>query len=73
MIKRELKVNLKSFIIWLSILIFIFLLVYLIYPFILTDEAMKNIDDPKEYWTKARKEEFKQEITYNIEKYYLNN
>lgn len=35
--------------------------------------AMKNIDDPKEYWTKARKEEFKQEITYNIEKYYLNN
>ena len=45
MIKRELKVNLKSFIIWLSILIFIFLLVYLIYPFILTDEAMKNIDE----------------------------
>lgn len=45
MIKRELKVNLKSFIIWLSILMFIFLLVYLIYPFILTDEAMKNIDE----------------------------
>ena len=45
MIKRELKVNLKSFIIWLSILMFIFLLVYLIYPFILTDETMKNIDE----------------------------
>jgi hypothetical protein len=35
--------------------------------------AMKNVDKPSEYWTKARKEEFKQEITYNIEKYYLNN
>ena len=45
MIKRELKVNLKSFIIWLSILIAIFALVYLIYPFIITDENISNIDD----------------------------
>ncbi len=45
MIKREFKVNLKSFLIWLSILVGIFLLVYLIYPFIITDESMKNIDD----------------------------
>ena len=35
--------------------------------------AMRNTDKPSEYWTKAKKEEFKQEITYNIEKYYLNN
>ena len=34
---------------------------------------MRNTDKPSEYWTKAKKEEFKQEITYNIEKYYLNN
>ena len=45
MIKREFKVNLKSFIIWLSILIAIFLLVYLIYPFIVTDETMKDMDE----------------------------
>ena len=45
MLKREFKVNLKSFIIWLSILIAIFALVYLIYPFIITDENISNIDD----------------------------
>ena len=45
MIKRELKVNLKSFIIWSSILIAIFLLVYLIYPFIITDATMKDLDE----------------------------
>ncbi len=45
MIKRELKVNLKSFIIWLFILIAMFLLVYLIYPYIITDESMKEIDE----------------------------
>ena len=42
MIKRELKVNLKSFIIWLSILIIMFLVVYLIYPYIVTDETIKE-------------------------------
>ena len=45
MIKRELKVNLKSFIIWLLILIIMFSFVYAIYPFIITDETMKSIDD----------------------------
>ena len=35
--------------------------------------AMRNTDKPSEYWTKSKKEEFKQEIRYNIEKYYLNN
>ena len=45
MIKREFKVNLKSFIIWLSILIVMFLFVYLIYPYIITDETMKSMDE----------------------------
>ena len=45
MIKRELKVNIKSFIIWLSILIGIFLIVYLIYPYIITDESIKSMDE----------------------------
>jgi len=45
MIKREFKVNLKSFIIWLSILIIMFLAVYLLYPTFITDETMKNIDE----------------------------
>lgn len=45
MIKREFKVNFKSFIIWLSILLIMFLVVYLIYPYIITDETIKDIDD----------------------------
>ena len=45
MIKRELKINLKSFIIWTSILIGIFLIVFLVYPFIITDESMETLDE----------------------------
>ena len=45
MIKRELKANLKSFIIWLFVLVAMFLLVYLIYPYIITDDSMKGIDE----------------------------
>ena len=45
MIKRELNINLKSFIIWLSILIIMFLVVYLIYPYIITDETMESMDE----------------------------
>ena len=45
MIKREFKINLKSFLIWLSILIIMFLVVYLIYPYIVTDDTMKSMDE----------------------------
>ena len=45
MLKREFKVNLKSFIIWLSILIIMFLFVFLIYPYIITDDTMKSMDE----------------------------
>ena len=45
MIKREFKVNLKSFIIWSSILLGMFLVVFLVYPFIITDDTVKNLDE----------------------------
>ncbi len=45
MIKREFKVNIKSFIIWTSILIGMFLIVFLIYPYIITDETMTSLDE----------------------------
>ena len=41
MLKRELKVKLKSFIIWTSILLGMFLIVYLMYPAIISSG---NID-----------------------------
>ena len=40
MIKREFKINLKSFIIWSSILIIMFLVVFIVYPFIITDDTV---------------------------------
>ena len=45
MFKREMKVNFKNFIIWLSILIGIFLIVFLIYPSIITDETKVILDE----------------------------
>lgn len=44
MLLRELKVNFKSFLIWLLILVVMFLFVYLIYPFIITDEAIASVN-----------------------------
>ena len=45
MLKREFKVNLKSFIIWTTILIVLFLMVYLIYPYFITNEQVESLDD----------------------------
>ena len=45
MINREFKVNFKSFIIWLSILVVMFLVVFMVYPYIVTDDTMKNMDE----------------------------
>ena len=56
MFKREMKVNLKSFIIWLLILIGLISVVFLNYPSILNSENIKMIDEmmaifPKEILT----------------------
>ena len=45
MLKRELKVNFKSFIIWLLVLISLFLVIFLIYPSIVNGDTMKSLDD----------------------------
>lgn len=45
MIRREFKVNFKSFMIWFLILLVMFLIVYLIYPCIVTDDSMKSMDE----------------------------
>lgn len=45
MIKREFKTNFKSFIIWLLILLVMFLVVYIVYPYIITDDTVKNMDE----------------------------
>lgn len=45
MFRREMKVNFKNFIIWLSILLGIFLVVYLVYPSIINSTDTKMIDE----------------------------
>ena len=45
MLLRELRVNLKSFIIWASILIILFLVVFLVYPTIVSGSEMANLDE----------------------------
>lgn len=45
MFKRELKINFKSFIIWTSILILLFLVVFLVYPTITSSDNINQIDE----------------------------
>lgn len=45
MLKREFKINIKSWLIWTSILAGMFLMTYLIYPYIINDDAMKSMDE----------------------------
>lgn len=45
MFKREMKINLKSFIIWTSILMGLFLLVFLIYPSIINSENVQMLNE----------------------------
>ena len=63
MLKREFKINLKSFIIWLSILIIMFLVVFLIYPYIITDDTMKNMDELMKVFPEEVLKTFNMDIT----------
>lgn len=45
MFKREMKYNLKSFLIWTSLIIAIYLVVYLIYPTIISSENVKLLNE----------------------------
>ena len=62
MIRRELKINLKSFIIWTSILIIMFLIVFSVYPFIITDDTVKNLDEMMKVFPKELLKSFNMDI-----------
>lgn len=63
MLKREFKVNLKSFIIWTSILVIMFLVVFLVYPFIVTDDTVKNLDEMMKVFPPELLKAFNMDIT----------
>ena len=45
MLKREMKINFKNFLIWLSIMLGLLLIVFLIYPSIANSENIKLMDE----------------------------
>ena len=45
MLKKEIKFNLKSFIIWTTIMLSIFLIIFLVYPSITNSDNIKMIDE----------------------------
>ncbi len=63
MFKRELKINLKSFVIWASILIGLFLVVFLIYPSIINSANMEMIDEMMKIFPEEMLKAFNMDIS----------
>ena len=63
MLKREFKVNLKSFVIWTSILLIMFLVVFMVYPYIITDDTVKNLDEMMKVFPPELLKAFNMDIT----------
>ena len=63
MFKRELKINLKSFIIWTSILIGLFLVVFLICPSIINSANMEMIDEMMKIFPEEMLKAFNMDIS----------
>lgn len=63
MLKRELKVNLKSFIIWTLILVGLFLLIFLLYPSIVTSDNVKALNEMMKVFPEDVLKAFNMDIT----------
>lgn len=63
MFKREMKINLKSFIIWTCILIGLFLVVFLVYPSIITSENMEMMDEMMKMFPEEMLKAFNMDIS----------
>lgn len=63
MFKRELKINLKNFIIWTGILIGLFLVIFLIYPSIIEGENAKMLNDMLEMFPEDLLKSFNMDIS----------
>ena len=63
MFKREIKINFKNFIIWLSVLIGIFFVVYLMYPSIIKSDNIKMINEMMTVFPEELLKAFNMDIT----------
>lgn len=63
MFKREMKINLKNFIIWTFILIGLFLVVFLVYPSIINSDNMQMMNEMMEMFPKEMLKAFNMDIS----------
>lgn len=63
MFKREMKINFKSFAVWTSILMLLFLIVYLVYPSIVNSDSVKSINDMMNLFPKDLLKAFNMDIS----------
>lgn len=63
MFKRELKINFKNFVIWTSILIGLFLVIFLIYPSIIEGENAKMLNEMLEMFPEELLKSFNMDIS----------
>lgn len=63
MFKREMKINLKNFIIWTSILIGLFLVVFLVYPSIINSQNMEMMDEMMKMFPEEMLKAFNMDIS----------
>lgn len=63
MLRRELKINFKSFLIWTSILLLLFLVVYLIYPSIISSDNIQMIDEMMKVFPEEMLKAFNMDIS----------
>lgn len=63
MLKREMKVNCKSFIIWTAILLGLFAVVFLVYPSIMNNGNKKMIDDMMEMFPEEMLKAFNMDLS----------
>ena len=63
MLKRELKINLKSFLIWTGILIVLFLAVFLIYPSIIKSDNIQMMDEMMKIFPEEMLKAFNMDIS----------
>lgn len=63
MLKREFKINLKSFLIWTGILILLFLTIFLIYPSMINSDNIKMLDEMMKVFPKELLKAFNMDLS----------
>ena len=63
MLKRELKINFKNFLIWTGVLILLFLAVFLVYPSIIESDNIKMMDEMMKMFPEEMLKAFNMDIS----------